>query len=252
MSRKLVLLLVLFSFTALSMFVVQPANAVEPNSWQVKASMNQARAFLGVAVVNGKIYAMGGDNGNIIGNGPGQHGHTYSVLDSNEEYDPVADLWIVKASMPTARAFFGVAVYENKIYCIGGEFASTGLNEVYDPATDTWETKAPMPVQASGIQANTVGGKIYVIGGGVNYAYDPVTDSWVSKTPPPSEIAYCFSAVVGSKICFSARENSSDVVQAYDTSIDSWSVLTASPTFLDSENGGGNLWNVCSQADLLV
>lgn len=42
-------------------------NAVE-NSWASKAPMQEARAHLGVAVVNGKIYAIGGDAGEISGN----------------------------------------------------------------------------------------------------------------------------------------------------------------------------------------
>ena len=38
------------------------------NSWVTKAPMGWARAYLGVAVINGKIYAIGGDRGHLMDN----------------------------------------------------------------------------------------------------------------------------------------------------------------------------------------
>ena len=83
-------------------------NATNP-AWASKASMQVARSGLGVAVVNGKIYAIGGADGSSAG-----------FSSTNEEYDPTTDTWAFKAPMPTPRSDFGITVYENKIYCIGG------------------------------------------------------------------------------------------------------------------------------------
>jgi N-acetylneuraminic acid mutarotase len=114
--------------------------------WVSKAPMHEARQGLGVAVVNGKIYAIGG-----VGDVDGW------VCDFNEVYDPATDTWAFKAPMPTPRSSFGIAVYQNKIYCIGGYtvgFTATGVNEAYDPATNTWQTLKPMPTARLFLQAN--------------------------------------------------------------------------------------------------
>ena len=91
-------------------------------------------------------------------------------LSINQEYDPATDTWTTKTPMPTPRAIFATAVYQNKIYVIGGggDFGFeevTGLNQVYDPSTDTWTTKTSMPTARQFLCANVVNGKIYLIGG---------------------------------------------------------------------------------------
>ena len=42
-------------------------------------------------------------------------------INATEAYNPGTDTWTLKAPMPTSRDGFGIAVYQNKIYCIGGE-----------------------------------------------------------------------------------------------------------------------------------
>jgi N-acetylneuraminic acid mutarotase len=177
-------------------------------SWVTKESMPTARSGLGVAVVDGKIYAIGGQNGE-------------GVLNVTEEYDPVTNDWTSKASIPTARSDFGIAVYQDKIYVIGGtigpgiawgESLLTGATEVYDPKTDTWTTKTSMPTRRQGLEANVVSDKIYLIGGvryvggllhleyDENEVYDPATDSWTTKKPLPTAVWGYSSAVVDDKI----------------------------------------------------
>jgi N-acetylneuraminic acid mutarotase len=192
------------------------------NSWKTKAPMPTARAFLGVAVVNGKIYAIGGgNNGNNTVAGP-------TLLNVNEEYDPVTNTWTTKEPMPTARQFFGIAVYNNKIYCIGGSTNGPKLavNEVYDPATNTWETKTAMPTARAGLSANTVNGRIYLMGGdpanATNEAYDPVTDSWTTESQIPLGAIDSPSAVVGSKIYLFGGLLNRNVTQIFDTVTGAW------------------------------
>ena len=182
--------------------------------------MREARAYLGVAVVNNKIYAIGGDTDA----GP--------TLSTNEEYDPATDTWTFKAPMPTSRMSFGIAVYENKIYCIGG-YGGVRANEAYDPATDTWESKAPLPTASGPSTASTLYGKIYVIGSGSNatvQVYDPSADSWTTKAPMPAApgSAYiwawsCTSAVLDGKIHVIGVTPFSNSHQIYDSATNIWS-----------------------------
>jgi prepilin-type processing-associated H-X9-DG protein len=219
------------------------------NYWSLKASMQQARAHMGVAVVNGKIYAIGGDEGTIWGNAITEWGHTSHVVNTTQEYDPATDAWVRRASMPTARANFGIAVYENKIYCIGGYAANVtyvdghvdrtvyfdlGVNEVYDPATDTWATKAAMPTRRSPVTASVVDGKIYVLSlfaDSINVVYDPSTDSWTTESSPPYELTGVLAVVEGKIYAIGRHPDSSGhFVQVYDMVTKSWAIRKRAPT----------------------
>ena len=159
--------------------------------------MHQARFGVGVIAVDGKIYAIGG----TVASG----GFISSVLSTNEQYDPSTNTWVYKASMPTARVYFAIAAYENKIYCFGG-ITGMGISEtimpgmytdidsyvveVYDTLTDTWTVKTDMP-KGGGmhLSAQEVNGLIYVFDSqNYVYVYNPLNDSWTEKdsmyTPP--------------------------------------------------------------------
>ena len=234
MSKSVALLLVLVFLTASCTGVIKPvwvSAVVIEDSWVSKAPMQVARGGLGVAVVNGKIYAIGGSTGS------GSDALISGIVGTNEEYDPETDTWTFKVSMPTPRTSFAIAAYQNKIYCIGGNtgyssdtgYACTGVNEVYDPATDTWETKASMPTARSSVQAYVVNGKIYLIGGApngiLNEVYDPAANTWETKTPMPTEAGGYASAVVDNKIyIFWYTLN-----HIYDPATDSWSQGASPP-----------------------
>jgi len=210
------------------------------DSWTTLEPMPTAKSGFGVAVVDGKIYAIGGTNG--------------TRLDINEVYDPATDTWTIKKSMPTARYGLATAVCQNKIYVIGGIIGEsdpttsgyTGVTEVYDPLTDTWETMEPMPTARENLDANVVGDKIYLIGGSShtsvfpfqqyaneNQVYDPSTDSWSTKTPIPTS-TYCYaSAAVDNKTYVMGGYSSGYFVrlnQIYDPETDTWSYGKEMPT----------------------
>ena len=248
----LVLLILVFTLAAAqdppisSAAGISSAEAGE-NAWVSKAPMQEARAQLGVATVNGKIYAIGGSTAS--GTNPGTVGRDYKangwIVGTNEEYNPASDEWAVKTSMPTPRFDFAIAVYQNKIYCIGGisdyvvpNVNRTGVNEVYDPATDKWETRTPMPTARSGLQANVVNGKIYLIGSYPNYTlnevYDPATDSWNTKASMPTAMNDYASAIVDNKIYFI----NSKLNQIYDAESDQWSYGAPPPSLANTVYSG--------------
>jgi len=226
MSRAVVFPFVFLSLLASGLIVVESVFAAG-DSWVTKAPMQEARYGLGVAVVNEKIYAIGGQTG-LPSAG-------YSILNVTEEYDPATDTWSYKTPMPTARTEFGIAVYENKIYCIGGygdpEYVGLGTNEVYDPATDTWETLASLPTPRWDVQANVLLGRIYVVGGdsSVIEVYNPKKDSWITKEPTPSTYIECFcvSGVVNNKIYVLGP---GDENRIYDPLTNSWSTGSSKPS----------------------
>jgi hypothetical protein len=215
--------------------------AVTENTWTNKASMNQARAGLGVVAVNGKIYAIGGStasgtyppdmfNGGFIG--------------TNEEYDPTTDTWTTKAFMSTPRAYFAIAAYQNKVYCVGGavgfsvdertgfySYVESSVNEVYDTVTNTWETKSPLPYAQMGLQASVVNGKIYVVGGAYTYVYYPENDSWELKKQAP--VSYPLSVVVDDRLFVTGEYeplwgSPEQRILTYDMETDNWNEVSFS------------------------
>ena len=197
--------------------------------------MQVARSGLGVAVVNGKIYAIGGTTEN-------------EFVNTNEEYNPETDMWILKAPMPTPRNYFATAVYQNKIYCIGGTIGNsqtgdilTTVNEVYDPATDTWENKTDMPTARVLGPASVVAGNIYFIGGlpngTLNECYNPATDTWTTMASKPIE-ASGPSVVFDNKIYViggfyeGGTFHFKTVTQIYDPETDEWSLAKPPNTFV--------------------
>ena len=130
------------------------------DTWTRKANMPIQRSCFSTCVMDGKIYVIGGETGNI-------HNPPISTV---EEYDPSTDTWTRKANMPTARAFLSTIPVGGKIYAIGGAtWPGTVFSTVeeYDPATDTWITQQDMPTARYMLSTGTVNGKIYAIGGTV-------------------------------------------------------------------------------------
>jgi len=225
----IILLVLCLVFPTLSFPLVSAAE----DSWTIMEAMPTARSGFGIAVVDGKIYAIGGSN-------------YLNRFGTNEMYNPATNTWTTKTSMPTSRSSFGIAIVENKIYVIGGstgDWEYTDANEVYDPATDTWETKKSMPTSRNGIDANVANGKIYIIGGGqrtpndnfdINEVYEPATDSWTTKTPIPTGVEGYTSAVVDNKIYIMGGAVGVSLNQIYDPETDTWSNGAPLPTGVDS------------------
>jgi hypothetical protein len=189
LSKSVALLLVLVLLVAPCIISVKPAWAAK-GSWTSMSPIRTARSGLGVAVVEGKIYAIGGGNS------------TSRYLGTNEMYDHATDTWTTKASMPTPRDRMVANVVDGKIYVISGGEASayplyvcSSKNEVYDPETDTWTEKTSLPTAVLGAASAVVDGKIYVLGGQAglflggwydfNQVYDVKNDTWSTAAPVP-------------------------------------------------------------------
>lgn len=106
----------------------------------------------GLAVINGKVYAVGGFNGSLR-------------VRTVDVYDAVLDKWSTCASMEARRSTLGVAVLNNCIYAVGGFDGSTGLNtaEMYDPRTQEWRSIASMSTKRSSVGVGVVNGLLYAV-----------------------------------------------------------------------------------------
>ncbi len=126
--------------------------------WTRKADMPTPRAGAAAAVVDGKIYVVGGVSGGLLNQPVG----------AVEEYDPATNTWTRKVDMPTPRVFLSVTAVGDRIYAIGGmAYASAVFSTVeeYHPATNTWTSDPGMPTARYMHATCAVNGKIYAIGG---------------------------------------------------------------------------------------
>ena len=143
--------------------------------------MPTPRTGLAAGVVNGILYAVGGNDG-------------VSFLGTVEAYDPATNTWTTKASMPTVRTGLATGVVNGILYAVGGNDGSfLATVEAYDPATNTWTTKDSMPTARTGLAAGVVNGILYAVGGndgmsflGTVEAYDPATNTWTTKASMPT------------------------------------------------------------------
>ena len=88
------------------------------NEWKVVATMSKRRCGVGVVVLGGFLYAIGGHDGS-------------SYLNNVERYDPQTNQWSSNlAPTPCCRTSIGVGVLDGLIYAVGGQDGVSCLNIV--------------------------------------------------------------------------------------------------------------------------
>lgn len=208
---------------------------ISGGGWSTKAPMPTARGFLASGVVNGILYAVGGETCSIC------------VLETVEAYDPASNTWSTKALIPTPRGGLAAGVINGILYAVGGVDANglvLSTVEAYDPTTDTWATKASMPKARWGLAAGVVNGILYAVGGSASanyptrstkstvFAYDPVTDTWSEKASMPKARFGLAVAVVKGKLYAVGGNNyrgNMNTVQAYDPATNTWATRASIP-----------------------
>ncbi|XP_028329325.1 kelch-like protein 18 isoform X1 [Gouania willdenowi] len=124
------------------------------NFWERCQPMRTARSRVGVAVVNGLLYAIGGYDGQ-------------SRLSTVEVYNPDTDNWTRVSSMNSQRSAMGTVVVDGHIYVCGGYNGKSSLNSVecYSPETDRWTLVTEMSASRSAAGVTVFDGRVFVSGG---------------------------------------------------------------------------------------
>jgi len=174
--------------------------AAAQGSWTTGPEMPTPRAEVGAALVENKVYVIGG------GVGDGQRANEVLDLSTNQwqiappmprslnhmgtvstggrlfafggadengrptdaalSFGPDINAWIEYPSLPSPRSSPGVAVLEDGIYVVGGIAArNTPVMEIVDPATGAWRPGPPMAVARDHFVLVPVNGKLIAIGG---------------------------------------------------------------------------------------
>ena len=166
--------------------------------WELRTQLSTKRIVFATAVVDNKIYLIGGTLFENVKRGKAVRG-PYGIS-TVEVYDPQTNTWQRVADMPTPRHGAKAAVVNGTIFVFGGSNGEEDHAlrkypmsvEAYNPRTDTWIQKKEMPVSRVEFDIGVVDGNIYIIGGATRLAgerigrvdvYNPATDTWV-KGPP--------------------------------------------------------------------
>ncbi|XP_078671837.1 kelch-like protein 24 [Branchiostoma floridae x Branchiostoma belcheri] len=180
------------------------------DSWSKLAPMNVARDLHKLAVVQGKVYVIGGKA--VVGSDV----HA-QVLADVEVYDQSLNKWTQSVPLPAPRCWHAVAVLDGSIYVMGGAGADkhpTSTSYRFSPGDSQWHSAVDMPVRASGITATVLNGSIYVNAGFAStvLCYRPQDGLWtvVAKTGTWRR-SMCGMAVFGGEIyIYGGTSNNND------------------------------------------
>uniref|UniRef100_A0A4W3HZ07 Kelch like family member 1 n=1 Tax=Callorhinchus milii TaxID=7868 RepID=A0A4W3HZ07_CALMI len=194
--------------------------------------MNGRRLQFGVAVIDDKLYVVGGRDG-------------LKTLNTVECYDSKTKTWTALPPMSTHRHGLGVAVLEGPMYAVGGHDGWSYLNTVerWDPQSRQWTYVASMSTARSTVGVAALNGKLYAVGGRDGSAclksiecYDPHTNKWSLCTPMSKRrggvgVATCdgFLYAVGGHDAPASNHCSrlSDCVERYDPKTDTWTTVAS-------------------------
>ncbi|XP_072028079.1 uncharacterized protein [Amphiura filiformis] len=135
---------------------------------------NRPRAYMGVAVLNGRLYCIGGFDSN-------------QYFNSVRSFDPQTKRWDDVAPMHSRRCYVSVAVLGGCIYAMGGFDGHTRLRTVerYDPHENQWTMIRQMNHHRSDASACNNNGRLVIVGGfngneclSTCEMYDPEMGEW--------------------------------------------------------------------------
>ena len=230
------------------------------------------------AVVDGKIYILGGLNGTS----------NWAAVGNGYEYDPRNNTWTHLPFMPnrTARGASAVGVHGSTIYIAGGlldldliTYAQPSCATVssYDTKTQEWTKLPSLPEGRDHVGGAIIGDVFYVVGGRFNgvqnvrdtvFAMDVTSPQkrWIEKATMPTARGGLSTAAVGSRIYTFGGEGLRNVtengvysnVEVYDTITDKWEILSPMPFPRHGTNaatmgcsiyipGGGNVTTASAQ-----
>ncbi|XP_046985348.1 kelch-like ECH-associated protein 1B [Schistocerca americana] len=189
--------------------------------WRPCSPMSVPRNRVGVAVMDGYLYAVGGSAGSEYHN-------------SVERFDPDEDTWTNVKPMHVKRLGVAVAVVNRLLYAIGGYDGKARQSSVecYHPENDEWTMVAPLNVSRSGAGVAALNQYIYVVGGydgqrQVNSVerYDTERDIWqFVASIRIARSALSVTALDGKLYAMGGYDGTAflNIVEVYDPTRDVW------------------------------
>lgn len=146
------------------------------DSYSAVASMNTGRSNFALAVLeNGLVMVFGGDNSS-------------GTITSVELYDPTANTWTAKASLPGAVEYASAAYFGDYAYVWGGYTGSTMVNTIYaySTARNEWTTLVNFPIAFYAAAYDRYDDGVYINAGGQNATDGVSARVYITDTSTPT------------------------------------------------------------------
>lgn len=186
--------------------------------WSLVAPMSSRRREAAAAVLDGKLYVVGG-----------------TALAHLLRYDPQTNEWTTLAPMGSSRCGHALVALDGKLYALGGyNGAQKQLQtaEVYDPKLDQWAAIASMGAKRYGVAAAALDGALYAAGGSDSKdqatrtveRYDPVADRWTAIASMRVEREWHGLAVLNDELYVAGGVGPDcKTMERYDAAANAWS-----------------------------
>ncbi|MDB5046850.1 MAG: hypothetical protein JWQ08_2900 [Deinococcus sp.] len=145
--------------------------------WTAAAPLPNPRNHLGGTVLNGKIYALGGQHlgDEAAGNQSAVH-----------MYDPATNTWTARASLPLPIGHINAStvIWNGRIVVASGvtqNSAEVANVSEYDPVANTWTALTPLPAPRQSPVADVINGQLVVATGSLPGG--PLTTTWTGVRP---------------------------------------------------------------------
>jgi N-acetylneuraminic acid mutarotase len=239
MRRKAAATLVGVMFAAASV----SAAGASSDHWTRRTPLQVARNGVAAAVVDHKIFVIGGQSYD-------SESHEGVSLGTVEESDDTRGPWTFGPPMPTPRDQLGVtSTPSGLIYAIGGEssFSHTVLDtvEVFDPSTGEWSEGPSLPSPRSEPSVFASGNRILAIGGygsgcaqtNTTFELKVVLHKWVLRAPMPTARRGAASAqlpdgrivIAGGSTQCGGESTITDAVEIYSPASNTWQTVAPLP-----------------------
>lgn len=198
------------------------------DKWLSAPQLPRGANHVGVAVVGGRLYAIGG------------------FVEQNRKPDNLCfvldgETWRSIAPLPRPCGAIACVELNAMLHAVGGAIGDTFESKksidwhlVYDPRIDQWSTRAPMPTGRDHTGTLAVSGLIHVIGGRVDsfhtnsnlhHTYDGKEDRWRPRAPLPTARSGHGAVLYRGQIFIMGGEGTNRVYgqnEAYDPAKDVW------------------------------
>lgn len=149
--------------------------------WRPGPRLEDPRAGLAAAALDGKVYAAGGAG-------------LVDPRDDFDVFDPEAGVWRGLKPLPEGLERFGMAAAAGRLWIAGGYSAQGGAAPIravwsYDPAGDIWQSEPELPGAKAAFTLLAHDGRLYAMGGedgaaGV-FVFDIEAAEWSALEAPP-------------------------------------------------------------------
>jgi serine/threonine-protein kinase PknK len=207
-----------------------PARKIQPAAqWRSLPDAPTARLMMAWAVLNNKIWIMGGLQNGV-------------ALQTVESFDPKTGAWETGPPLPIPLHHAAAATYRGEVVVLGGasDNIASGSNKVFALRGGNWVELPPLTHARAALAAAVVGDKLVAVGGQNAKQLVPQTEvfdgsSWKDAADMPTPREHLAAVSDGTYVYtvggrFLSSDKNSAALERFDPQSGQWTKLVGMPT----------------------